>query len=64
MRSALHPIRLRKGKAASAFREAMQNAHESKPERIFTDAHKSYKDGIKIDFRTGQTSTYRQGGDG
>ena len=36
--------------AASAFREAIQNAHESKPERIYTDAHKSYKDGIEIAF--------------
>jgi len=36
--------------ATSAFREAIQNAHESKPEQIFTDAHKSYKDGIEIAF--------------
>lgn len=36
--------------AASAMREAIQNAHESKPEMIFTDAHKSYKDGIEIAF--------------
>ena len=36
--------------AASAFREAIQNAGESRPERIFTDAHNSYKDGIEIAF--------------
>jgi putative transposase len=36
--------------ATNAFREAIQNAHDSKPERIFTDAHKSYKDGIQIAF--------------
>ena len=33
-----------------AMREAIQNSHESKPERILTDAHKSYKDGIEIAF--------------
>jgi transposase InsO family protein len=36
--------------AASAVREAIQNAYESKPERIFTDAHNSYEDGIEMAF--------------
>jgi len=36
--------------ATSAFREAIQNAGESRPEKVFTDAHASYKDGIEIAF--------------
>jgi putative transposase len=36
--------------ATSAFREAIQNAGESRPEKVFTDAHNSYKDGIEIAF--------------
>jgi transposase-like protein len=36
--------------ATSAFREAIQNAGESRPEKVFTDGHNSYKDGIEIAF--------------
>jgi putative transposase len=36
--------------AANAFREAIQNAGESRPERVFTDGLNSYKDGIELAF--------------
>ena len=42
-RSAIH-------RGVAAFREAIQVAHESRPERIFTDAAQAYKDGIGIAF--------------
>jgi transposase-like protein len=38
------------GGAARAFIEAKRNAHESKPERVFTDAHKAYGEGISFAF--------------
>ncbi len=36
--------------ALKAFEEAIQNAHDSKPERILTDSNSSYNDAIKWSF--------------
>lgn len=36
--------------ALKAFEEAIQNAHDSKPERVLTDSNSSYNDGIKWSF--------------
>lgn len=47
--------------AAGAFRESIQSAHENKPERIFTDAHNSYKGEIEIAFGQGPRISQRQG---
>lgn len=38
------------GGAVQAFREAAKNAHESQPERIFTDSLPAYKEGISFAF--------------
>ena len=49
------------GGADRAFREAIKNAHGSEPERVYTDALRSYSDAIKFGFKQGVEHVARAG---